>query len=109
VPPAPPGYTFTTHFNAFKPGPGAPDCAFMYHHNGIVGTWPFDKRVGLCRIAEISVFSLTDFSNLNPMINITRIDPVGGFIEGNFNEPMYSTPWPPPTKNVICNFRVRRQ
>ncbi len=51
-------------------------------------------------------FTLSSFVNPNPTINITTIGTtVNSVIEGSFNEPMvFGTG----TKNVQCNFRIRR-
>ena len=85
------GGTTTTNYSSFN-----------FSNNLAPGTYPLNS----CVVGEGNGNVPQQIITVNPVVNISIFGPpVTGFIEGNFNIQMNFSGTP---KNVICNFRVRR-
>jgi hypothetical protein len=94
-------YTNKTNVHGYQAATNTGGFGIVFLNNFAVGTLPVDQ--GFFNFPPGLYTS--HFVNPSPVVNITSFGPVGGFIEGNFNEVMDFAGIP---KTVICNFRVRR-
>lgn len=83
---------------------------FWFYHNGTTGSYPLlnSGTGGTTHVNnQAGLLGLQNFTNPNPTINITSFGPIGGYIEGNFNESM-NVGGATPIVQVVCNFKVKR-
>lgn len=101
---APAPYSQRTTFVATQGSQGTNTgfALLTFSNSGATGTLPITSG----RIQYPPSIQTMQFVNPNPVVNITAFgSSPGGYIEGNFTEPMLFGATP---KNVICTFRVRR-
>ena len=100
-----PTYSFSRALTGFQGNSYLkPNIQFAFHYNASIGVYPLVNLTVFFNFNNASSQILTP----NPVINITEIGPFGtGYLSGNFNVNVLFQP-NNVTKNVICNFRVKR-
>jgi hypothetical protein len=114
-----PPYTVASQYSAYEAVSGVLAVGnawvFTFKHNYTPGVYPLVNIIpqAYCQIqirslANVYVMYSDVINSPNPTVNLTEVGPsVTGFYAGNFNITM---PFQPGniTRNVSCNFRVRR-
>jgi hypothetical protein len=104
------GYTTKTGiFSQHVNNGNAETSYFQFYNNTVPGVYPILGNQFEIKINNSSgnIPILNEVVTPNPTINITAFGPPGtGYIEGNFNLIIQNSP--AYSKNVICNFKVKR-
>ena len=93
--------TYITGFRQASPPATNSYVSFSVLNNATTGTGPLQ----FCSLS-VPGFSAQQIITASPVVNFTAFGVPGGFIEGNFSIQMNFSGT---TRNVTCNFKVRRQ
>ncbi len=109
VPPTPYAFGTTIYGNNSAVG-GTSGNAYQlgFNYNAAIGNYPINNSFISIRLAANTVMSSQQINSPTPQVNLTTVGvPVSGFLEGNYNITMLFNPGNV-TRNVQCNFKVRR-
>jgi hypothetical protein len=104
---APAPLTNTSYFRFSNFSQGIQRSAELnFHHNQSTGTFPLQSAT--FQVSPMNAFF--QFANPTRVVNITAFGPVGGYIEGNWSEPMVFSTAPNVFVNkvVTSHFRIKR-
>ncbi len=82
--------------------------SISFNYNATIGVYPILNSYISIKLATNTFMTSQQINSANPQVNLTAIgNSLTGFLEGNYNVTMLFNPGAI-TRNVQCNFKVRR-